>query len=633
MLEAMEISDLLKSVKVNLRAKDHEGALKELFTGLLPEASGRRASKTFRDLESHETEGALSGTGGVIFHCLAEEAEGPVIALGVTKKAVSRKGGARPASVFFIIVSPLKESGTHMQLLSRLEALLLDRSFTHAVMAASTPEAARRAVKAAEGSSRALYLPLGKNEVLQELGTSEKGLSSEEAARRLAQTGPNVIRRLRRRTLAADLARNLFMNLFAALLWAGGAMSFIAGMPELGWAIFLVIIINGLFSFIQEYKAERAVEALTRLLPRRVTAIRGGKETETDAAGLVPGDLVKLSEGDTLAADGRLVSADELKIDSSALTGESKPVWKTAGPIEAGREFNWTDIPNMAFAGTSVASGSGTLVVTATGMDTEIGSLASLTQAIRSEQSPLQKEIARLTRTVTLIAVSLGVLFFLLGWKLAGLTLAGSFIFAIGIIVANVPEGLMPTVSLSLAMGVQRMARRRAIVKKLSSVETLGSATVICTDKTGTLTENRMSVTEVYAGGRSFTVKGEGYAPEGTFLFEGRDMGGADFRASGISPLMEVLALSNNARLNAPASPSGEWTVTGDPTEGALLTAAARAGVDLDSLARENPRVAHIPFERIRKRMTTVNENALGLAAGAKRVALTKGAPREVLSR
>jgi len=180
---------------------------------------------------------------------------------------------------------------------------------------------------------------------------------------------------------------------------------------------------------------------------------------------------------------------------------------------------------------------------------------------------------------------------------------------------------------------VQRMARRRAIVKKLSSVETLGSTTVICTDKTGTLTENRMSVVEVYTGGRTFTVKGEGYAPEGAFFFEGRELGGADFRASGITPLMEVLALSNNARLNEPADPYGEWTITGDPTEGALLSAAARAGVDLERLFEANPRAAHIPFERIRKRMTTVNGNALGLAGGAKRVALTKGAPREVLAR
>ncbi|CAG1066482.1 sodium/potassium-transporting ATPase subunit alpha,E; H+/K+-exchanging ATPase [uncultured bacterium] len=630
MLKHMEIPGLIKSVKVNVKARDHESVLKEMFTGLLAEGG----PKTFRDLEVHESsEGALAGTGGAIFHCFAEEAENTVIALGTTKKAVSRKGGKGAARVFFVIVSPMRESGTHMQLLSRLEALLLDRAFTHAVLAASTPEEARRAVKWAEGSSKALYLPLEKDEVLSELGTSDKGLSHEEAASRLGQTGPNTIKGVRGRRLHKDLAKNLFFNLFAALLWAGGLMSFIAGMPELASAIFLVIVINAVFSFIQEYKAERAVEALTKLLPLRVKAIRGGKEVEVEAAGLVPGDLVKLSEGGQIPADGRLISSDDLKVDNSALTGESRPVWKTAGPIEAGREFNWIELPNMAFAGTGVASGAGTLVVTATGMDTEIGSLASLTQAIKNEESPLQKEISRLTKTVTLIAVVLGALFFLLGWRFGGLTLAGSFIFAIGIIVANVPEGLLPTVSLSLAMGVQRMASRRAIVKKLSSVETLGSASVICTDKTGTLTENRMSVTEVYTGGRTFSVKGDGYAPEGSFFFEGRDLGGDDFTATGIREMLEITALCNNARLNAPGSTSGEWTVSGDPTEGALLSAAARAGVDLDRLIEANPRAGHIPFERIRKRMTTIHGNGMRLAGGLKRVALTKGAPKEVLSR
>lgn len=633
MLRNMEISGLLKSVKVNVRAKDHEAVLREMFTGLLPGIGGQKASKTFRDLEAHESsEGALSGTGGAIFHCLAEEAQSTVIALAVTKKAAARKGGNQAARVFFAVVSPMKESGTHMQLLSRLEALLLDKAFTHAVLGASTDEDARRAVKAAEGSSKALYLPLERDEVLSELATSEKGLTEQEASRRLSEAGPNTIKRVKRRRLLADLARNLFLNLLAALLWAGGLMAFIAGMPELGWAIFLVIVINAVFSFIQEYKAERAVEALTKLLPLRVKAIRGGKETELDAAGLVPGDLIGLSEGASIPADGRLISADELKVDNSALTGESRPVWKTAGAIEAGREFNWTEIPNMAFAGTSVASGAGTMVITATGMDTEIGRLASLTQAIRSETSPLQKEISRLTKTVTLIAVTLGVVFFLLGWRFAGLTLAGSFIFAIGIIVANVPEGLLPTVSLSLAMGVQRMARRRAIVKKLSSVETLGSTTVICTDKTGTLTENRMSVREVYSNGRTFSVNGEGYAPEGSFHFEGRDLGGDDLTATGIRELLEITALCNNARLIAPKAPSGEWTISGDPTEGALLTAAARAGVDLDGLTKANPRVSHIPFERIRKRMATIHENGMSLG-DMKRVALVKGAPKEVLSR
>src|SRR3989337_1674339 len=209
MLRNMEISGLLKSVKVNVRARDHEAVLREMFTGLLPGTGGQRVSRTFRDLEAHESsEGALAGTGGAIFHCLAEEAQSTVIALAVTKKAVSRPGGKGPARVFFIIVSPMKESGTHMQLLSRLEALLLDRGFTHALLGASTDEDARRVVKGAEGSSKALYLPLESDEVLSELATSEKGLTEQEAARRLAMAGPNTTKRVKGRRLLAAPAQN-----------------------------------------------------------------------------------------------------------------------------------------------------------------------------------------------------------------------------------------------------------------------------------------------------------------------------------------------------------------------------------------------------------------------------------------
>ena len=215
-------------------------------------------------------------------------------------------------------------------------------------------------------------------------------------------------------------------------------MSFVAGMPELGWAIFLVIIINALFSFWQEYRAGKAVwqeyragkavEALKRLLPKKVLVVRDGEEKEIDAAGLVPGDFIRLSEGDSVPADGRLVDAEEMRVDNSALTGESKPVYKVSEPLTDGKGFIWTEVPNMVFAGTTVLSGSGNLVVTATGMGTEIGRVAFLTQAIKPETSPLQKEIEGMTRTVTLIAVTLGVVFFLLGYRIAGLTFAESFV-------------------------------------------------------------------------------------------------------------------------------------------------------------------------------------------------------------
>src|SRR3972149_3269759 len=247
-------------------------------------------------------------------------------------------------------------------------------------------------------------------------------------------------------------------------------------------------------------------------------------------------------------------------------------------------------------------------VVTSTGMDTEIGRVAYLAQAIKSEMSPLQREMVNVTKIVTLIAITLGVIFFFLGFGIAGLTFAESFIFAIGIIVANVPEGLLPTVSLSLAMGVQRMARRGAIVKKLSAVETLGSATVICTDKTGTLTTNQMSVKNLFVNGKLIEVTGGGYEPKGEFLYDGKPITVDDFKRDGIDNLLTASALCNNANLYPPSSDVPYWRIVGDPTEGALLSLVEKGGLKIETLRSKNHRVAHLPFERIRKRMTTIHK-------------------------
>ncbi|MBI5467737.1 MAG: HAD-IC family P-type ATPase, partial [Deltaproteobacteria bacterium] len=572
----MDISALLKAVIFDIKARDHETVLSELSSRLLPED---RLAKMFCSIKGREsTEGVLSGTGSAVFHCLSEDIEDTAVAVAVSKKGIrGRRGRKIPDRIFFLIVSPIKESGSHLQILSKVEGLLLDRSFNHAILNARNGEEVVREIRKAEGAARSLYIPLQKDEVFRELETSGKGLTISEAQRRLKLTGPNTLKRIEKSPLLKDFLGNMFLNLFALLLWAGGAMSFVAGMPELGWAIFLVIVINALFSFWQEYRAERAVEALKRLLPKKVRVIRDGEEKEIDAVTLVPGDLIRLSEGDSVPADGRLVDAQEMRVDNSSLTGESKPVYKVSEPVTNGKGFIWTEVPNLVFAGTTIVSGTGTIVVTATGMDTEIGRVASLTQAIKPETSPLQKEIINITRTVTIIAVTLGLVFFLLGYRLAGLTFAESFIFAIGIIVANVPEGLLPTVSLSLAMGVQRMAGKNAIVKKLSAVETLGSATVICTDKTGTLTTNRMNVVKLFINGRVIDVGGLGYAPEGGFILNGKTMTEKELEEEGVRKLLAASALCNNAALRPPGAAGGEWTISGDPTEGALLTAAAKA--------------------------------------------------------
>ncbi len=634
----MDISALLKAVIFDIKARDHETVLSELSSRLLPEDRLAKMFCSIKGLES--TEGVLSGTGSAVFHCLSEDIEDTAVAVAVSKKGIrGRRGRKIPDRIFFLIVSPIKESGSHLQILSKVEGLLLDRSFNHAILNARNGEDVAREIRKAEGAARSLYIPLQKDEVFRELDTSGKGLTISEAQRRLKLTGPNTLKRIEKSPLLKDFLGNMFLNLFALLLWAGGMMSFVAGMPELGWAIFLVIVINALFSFWQEYRAERAVEALKRLLPKKVRVIRDGEEKEIDADTLVPGDLIRLSEGDSVPADGRLVDAQEMRVDNSSLTGESKPVYKVSEPVTNGKGFIWTEVPNLVFAGTTIVSGTGTIVVTATGMDTEIGRVAFLTQAIKPEMSPLQKEIESMTRTVTLIAVTLGLVFFLLGYHLAGLTFAESFIFAIGIIVANVPEGLLPTVSLSLAMGVQRMAGKNAIVKKLSAVETLGSATVICTDKTGTLTSNRMNVVKLFINGRVIDVNGTGYAPEGGFVLDGKTMTEKELEEEGVQKLLAASALCNNAALRPPSAVGGEWTISGDPTEGALLTAAAKAGIDLEELKAGFARSAHLPFERMRKRMSTVhalsartgNESLFGATQKGRSMAFIKGAPTEVL--
>ncbi len=630
----MEISGIIRSVIIGIsgpRAKDHSAVLEEMTRALIGSAGKDLADRAVCDLKTHESmEGSLAGTGSSIFHCITEGVEEPVMALSVSKKEIRDASGKGPARIFFLLVSPMKESGTHLQLLSRLEGLIHDSALRLALLAAKDTKDAINAVKMAEASTRSLYIPLSKEELFEELRTGEKGLGIEEAKNRLALAGPNTLRKTVKGTLLKDFFHNIFLNLFAVLLWAGGLMAFIAGMPELGWAIFLVIILNAIFSFWQEYKAEKAVEALKKLLPQRVRAVRDNTDVEINAAGLVPGDIVRLSEGNSVPADGRLIKADEMRVDNSALTGESRPVYKISEPLASATGFLWTEMPNMVFAGTGVVSGRGTMVVTSTGMDTEIGRVAYFTQTIKAEKSPLQIELVRITKTVTMIAVGLGVLFFFLGYAIAGLTFAESFIFAIGIIVANVPEGLMPTVSLSLAMGVQRMAKKNAIVKKLSAVETLGCATVICTDKTGTLTSNKMNVTRLFVGNETITVTGDGYAPKGDFLSQGGRLSLDRLEGTGAKRLLSAMALCNNSSLHPPDGPHGEWTITGDPTEAALLTVAAKAGIDLEGLKKSHPRTHHLPFERIRKRMTTIHEIS-GMEAAGKKAAFVKGSPKEVI--
>ena len=463
-------------------------------------------------------------------------------------------------------------------------------------------------------------LPL--SDVWAAVATQPQGLSQSEAAARLEKYGRNTIREAPSKPFYRKVLAN-FVHLMAILLWVGGAMAFVAQMPQLGIAVWLVVLINGAFSAWQEYKAEQATEALRRLLPMYARVLRDGAEQRILAEELVPGDIMLLAEGDHVSADGRLIQEAELRVDQSTLSGEAHPVRKTAEAMNNGALAR-VELPNLIFAGTSVAAGTGKAVVFATGMQTEFGRIAQLTQSLGDELSPLQREIAVVTKVVTAVAVGIGILFFVVAVLVTKMHLSEGFIFALGMIVAFVPEGLLPTVTLALAMGVQRMVHRHALVKRLSAVETLGCTTVICTDKTGTLTQNEMTVRELWISGHNMTVTGVGYAPTGELLEDGRAV--ATPLPEDIKSALLAAGLCNNTRLLPPNGETNRWTVLGDPTEAALRVVARKGQVDLDAAVEQQPRLRELPFESRRKRMSTIHQ------VGTAEIAYVKGAPKETLA-
>jgi magnesium-transporting ATPase (P-type) len=439
------------------------------------------------------------------------------------------------------------------------------------------------------------------------------GLTSVQAREALARAGPNVLADPAQPHWLLRFTRN-FTHLFALLLWAGAILALLSGQRPLALAILAVIVVNAIFSFAQEFRAERAVDALRRVLPQHARVRRDGRVQDVLAENLVPGDVMVLSSGDRISADGRLFVEAEMHVDMSTLTGESQPVPRRVPDGE--QDAKGVEATDRVFAGTHVVSGSGEAVVTVTGMATELGRIAELTQATGSHRSPLEHEMDRVTRLVAVVSVSIGAAFFLLAGFL-GMGLAERFVFAIGVIVANVPEGLLPTVTLSLALATQRMARRQAIVRRLSSVETLGATTVICTDKTGTLTANEMTVRRVWTPRGELEVTGAGYQPDGSTIPRSGAVAPTE-----LAELARAGALCNDAALDVRGD---RWLLTGDPTEGALLTLAHKAGLDPAIEAQRHPRFRELPFDSVRKRMTTLH------ASNERSTAYTKGAPGSVI--
>jgi potassium/sodium efflux P-type ATPase len=495
-------------------------------------------------------------------------------------------------------------------------------------------------VKKGSESVETEYFRLSTDEVYESLKTCADGLSQEVAEERLVQFGKNEIREFKGKPLIVRFLAN-FTHLMAIMLWVGGIAALIARMPQLAIAVWMVNVINGAFSFWQEFRAEKATAALRKLIPTYARVLRLGVEQKILAEELAPGDIILLSEGDNISADCRLINQAELRCDQSTLTGESRPVSKSTAPVQK-QGISYTEIPNLVFAGTHVASGTGKAIVFATAMNTQFGKIANLTQQVGEDLSPLQKEMVVATRVITIIALGVGLVFFILAVLFAGISLIESFIFFIGMVVAFVPEGMLPLVTLSLAMGTQRMAKRHALIKKLSAVETLGCTTVICTDKTGTLTQNEMTVRDIWLpsenglGGRKISVSGIGYEPTGRLEENGKLL---DIQVDeDLKQLLRVASLCNNARLLTPEQSGNgngkahRWSILGDPTEAALIVTAQKAGLNLGVEESRTPRIREIPFESRRKRMSTVHTIPQTTASVRRQeVAFVKGAPKEVL--
>ena len=444
------------------------------------------------------------------------------------------------------------------------------------------------------------------NRLLRDLRSRPDGLSTREAQRRLVAHGPNELRRRGGRNWPRQLARQ-FVHPLALLLWLAGVLAFVAGVPALGIAIAAVIVLNALFAFAQESQAERAVEALVRYLPQRAVARRDGKRDFVDARDLVPGDVIVLAEGDRISADARLLQG-AVEVDMSTLTGESQPVLRSSTYSDSTGSL--LEARELVFSGTSCVSGEAEALVFATGMQTELGRIAALSERVGSDESPLERQVRRVAWLIALVAVGAGLAFLPIGWLGASLPPADAFTFAIGLIVANVPEGLLPTLTLALAVGVAELSRQGAVVKRLSAVETLGSTTVVCTDKTGTLTENRMRAVRVWTPLGEVDLEGNG------------DARAAVDRNPVMGLLGRTLAACSTAELRVTGKSRGEATEIG------LLEAARALGVDVDATRRDHDRRRLYRFDPKLRLMSTVDERRDGgLTVHA------KGAPEEVLAR
>ncbi len=442
-------------------------------------------------------------------------------------------------------------------------------------------------------------------EVLARLATMPiEGLSHEEANRRLQEFGPNQL--LEAPPISFwQMLWEQFNNFVVIMLIVACAISALMGEYVEAAAILAIVILNATLGVIQERRAEQALAALRKLAAPEAHVVREGSRQIIPARELVPGDIVILEAGNYVPADVRLIEAINLQIDEAALTGESHPVQKDAS-ARLEKDVPIGDRRNTAFMGTLVTYGRGRGVVVATGMRTQIGLIAEMLQSVQQEPTPLQQRLDQLGRTLGWAAIAICAIVFLVGW-LRGYNPLDMFMLAVSLAIAAVPEGLPAVVTISLALGMREMIRRHALIRRLSSVETLGSATIICSDKTGTLTQNEMTVTRLWVDGQFISISGSGYSPNGEFSLDGNPIDLRKFPAA--LTALWVATLNNDAELEATGSGDGSLTyrVVGDPTEGSLIIAAVKAGADLEDLKKAYPRVQEIPFDSARKRMVTIH--------------------------
>jgi|TARA_B100001971_G_C18260456_1_gene586300 Ca2+-transporting ATPase len=446
-------------------------------------------------------------------------------------------------------------------------------------------------------------------EIFKELNTKKEGLTEKEAEARLKKYGYNEIKEAKKIS-PLKIFLQQFNSAVVYILIAALIISLFVGERIDAIVIGIILILNALFGFYQEYRAEKSIEALKKLASLKATVIRDGKEKEIDAKLLVSGDIIKLVEGDKVPADTRLFELANLQTQEAALTGESTPVKKELKVLA--EKTLLADRINMTFSGTIVTAGKGKAIVTGTGMNSEIGKIAKMIQEVEPEKTPLQKKLNQLGRWLGVVTIIISIIVFL-GGILTGGDLMEFFIVAVALAVAAIPEGLPAVVTIGLSIGSMRMIKRHALIRKLPSVETLGSTTVICSDKTGTLTKNEMTVKKIYTNGKVIDVTGSGYEKKGNFLFNK-----AKINTKEIELLLKIGALNNDASLT-------DGNLIGDPTEGSLIVSAAKANLKKEELEKKHKRVDEIPFSSERKIMTTLHN------FNSEKIAFVKGAPEIVL--